>query len=235
MAAQKNPGRVEIIAKGDVQRVGYRDVVEKIARKLKIKGFVENLKPYDVNIIAEGEKENLNEFIKRIKIRKYSIDVEELAVEFKPHTGEFEYFEIKRGDWKDELGERLDVAGTVLYGIRDTLVDMKGTQEEMKGTQEEMKGTQEEMKGTQEEMKGTQEEMKGTQEEMKGTQEEMNTKLDRIADNTEEIKAHTSRILNIEANTEEIKENTSELKSVPERISLLEEDMVQVKKAMALV
>ena len=228
MAAQKNPKRVEIIAKGDVQRVGYRDVVEKIARKLKIKGFVENLKPYDVNIIAEGEKENLNEFIKRIKIRKYSIDVEELAVEFKPHTGEFEYFEIKRGDWKDELGERLDVAGTVLYGIRDTLVDMKGTQEEMKGTQEEMKGTQEEMKGTQEEMKGT-------QEEMKGTQEEMNTKLDRIADNTEEIKAHTSGIPNIEANTEEIKENTSELKSVPERISLLEEDMVQVKKAMALV
>ena len=34
-----------IIAKGEVQRVGYRDAVEKIARKLKLIGFVENLKP----------------------------------------------------------------------------------------------------------------------------------------------------------------------------------------------
>ena len=38
--------RIEIIAKGDVQRVGYRDMVEKIACKLKLAGFVENLKPY---------------------------------------------------------------------------------------------------------------------------------------------------------------------------------------------
>ncbi|RZB32635.1 MAG: hypothetical protein AEth_00313 [Candidatus Argoarchaeum ethanivorans] len=40
--------RIEIIAKGYVQRVGYRDMVERIARKLKLAGFVENLKPYDV-------------------------------------------------------------------------------------------------------------------------------------------------------------------------------------------
>jgi acylphosphatase len=46
--------RTEIIVKGEVQRVGYRDEVEKIARKLKIKGFVENLKPYDVRIVGEA-------------------------------------------------------------------------------------------------------------------------------------------------------------------------------------
>ena len=40
--------RVEIIAKGEVQRVGYRDIVQKIARKLNIAGSVENIKPYDV-------------------------------------------------------------------------------------------------------------------------------------------------------------------------------------------
>ncbi|MEA2074813.1 MAG: acylphosphatase, partial [Euryarchaeota archaeon] len=32
--------RAIITAKGEVQRVGYRDAVEKIARKLKITGFV---------------------------------------------------------------------------------------------------------------------------------------------------------------------------------------------------
>jgi acylphosphatase len=48
--------RAKIIVKGEVQRVGYRDAVEKIARKLSINGFVENLKPYDVRIVCEGEE-----------------------------------------------------------------------------------------------------------------------------------------------------------------------------------
>jgi len=36
-----------IHVKGKVQRVGYRDEVEEIARQLEITGFVENIKPYD--------------------------------------------------------------------------------------------------------------------------------------------------------------------------------------------
>ena len=40
--------RARIIGKGRVQRVGYRDEVEEIARRLGIKGFVENVKPYDI-------------------------------------------------------------------------------------------------------------------------------------------------------------------------------------------
>ncbi len=110
--------RAVIIAKGEVQRVGYRDTVEKIARKLKLTGFVENLKPYDVRIVAEGEQDVLDEFITQIRIEKHPItpiSVEDLNVEFESATDEFEYFEIKRGDWQDELGERLDIAGALLY------------------------------------------------------------------------------------------------------------------------
>ena len=110
--------RAVIIAKGEVQRVGYRDAVEKIARKLKLTGFVENLKPYDVRIVAEGKQDALDEFITHIRIEKHPItpiSVEDLDVRFEVATGEFEYFEIKRGDWQDELGERLDVAGALLY------------------------------------------------------------------------------------------------------------------------
>jgi acylphosphatase len=39
--------------------VGYRDEVEEIARKLNVTGFIENVKPYDVRIVAEGEDEHL--------------------------------------------------------------------------------------------------------------------------------------------------------------------------------
>jgi len=107
-----------IIAKGDVQRVGYRDTVEKIARKLKLAGFVENLKPYDVRIIAEGEDDVLNELITQIRIKDRPtspVSVEELDFEFVAATGEFEYFEIRRGEWAEELGERLDTAGALLH------------------------------------------------------------------------------------------------------------------------
>ena len=110
--------RVVIIAKGEVQRVGYRDAVEKIGRKLKLTGFVENLKPYDVRIVAEGEEETLNAFVAHVRITDHPIapiSVEELDVEFGAATGEFEYFEIRRGDWQDELGERMDAAGALLY------------------------------------------------------------------------------------------------------------------------
>ena len=110
--------RAVIIAKGEVQRVGYRDMVEKIAGKLELTGFVENLKPHSVRIVAEGEEEVLNEFAIQIRIKEHPIvpvSVEEVEVEFGAATGEFEYFEIKRGDPQEELGERMDAAGALLY------------------------------------------------------------------------------------------------------------------------
>ena len=99
-----------IIARGEVQRVGYRDVVERAARKMKLTGIVENIKPYDVKIICEGNKTSIDFFIKLIDIMEYPIEVEELEVSFEDSTGEFDYFEIKRGDMAEELGERLDIA-----------------------------------------------------------------------------------------------------------------------------
>jgi len=107
--------RVVIIAKGEVQRVGFRDEVERIARKLRLSGFVENIKPYDVRIVADGEADIISLFIEQIRIKKYPIDVEDIEVNFEDFKDEFEYFEIRRGEWHEELGERLDAAGKLLY------------------------------------------------------------------------------------------------------------------------
>lgn len=107
--------RVTLIAKGEVQRVGYRDDVERIARKLNITGYVENQKPYDVKIVAEGEAAVIDQFIERIKINRFPIDVEHVEVSFGDYKGEFEYFEIRRGEWQEEFWERLDIAGRLFY------------------------------------------------------------------------------------------------------------------------
>ncbi len=138
--------RAIIIAKGNVQRVGYRDVVEREAREMCLTGFVENIKPYDVKIVCEGENANLNSFIELIKIKMFPIDVKELDVSFEDATGDFEYFEIKRGDIVEELGERLDLA-------RGEMTKMIGKQDEMIGKQDEMIGKQDEMINTLENFK----------------------------------------------------------------------------------
>ncbi len=102
--------RAVITASGEVQRVGYRDVVERAARKMKITGFVGNIKPYDVRIVCEGDQASIDSFVRLVRIKEYPIDVEHLDIRFEDATGEFEYFEIKRGDMTEELGERLDIA-----------------------------------------------------------------------------------------------------------------------------
>lgn len=130
--------RAVIIAKGDVQRVGYRDAVERIARKMKFTGFIENIKPYDVRIVCEGEKGRVEAFIKQININEFPIDVEDLDVKFEDATGEFEYFEIKRGDWTEELGERLDSARAELKQNTLTLKEFRNeTNEVLKGFRED--------------------------------------------------------------------------------------------------
>jgi len=48
--------RVEITARDDVQKVGFRDAVQRAARKLGLSGTVQNLEPYDVRIVAEGRR-----------------------------------------------------------------------------------------------------------------------------------------------------------------------------------
>ncbi|MDF0591900.1 acylphosphatase, partial [Candidatus Methanocrinis natronophilus] len=106
--------RVEIVASGDVQKVGFRDVVQKIGRDLGLSGTVENREPYDVAIVAEGEVEALEDFVRALMIRDRLIQVRKLEVSWQEATGEFPYFKILRGEWHEELGESLDVANKLL-------------------------------------------------------------------------------------------------------------------------
>ena len=41
--------------------------------------------------------------------------MEDIVVNFEAFKGEFKYFEIRRGEWHEELGERLDVVRKLRY------------------------------------------------------------------------------------------------------------------------
>ncbi|MCQ8903852.1 MAG: acylphosphatase, partial [Methanothrix sp.] len=107
--------RAVVIASGDVQRVGYRDAVLKAARDLGISGYVKNIEPYDVEIVAEGEEDDLERFIEAVRIQRYPINVRSLSVRWEEATGEFPYFRIIRAEWTEELFERIDVAVALLH------------------------------------------------------------------------------------------------------------------------
>ncbi len=102
--------RANIIAKGKVQKVGYRDFVQDSARELGITGYVENLEDGNVKIVCEGEEPKIEGFIRDIKVKKDFIDVRETLVKYEAPTGEFKVFKIKYGDVPEELGDRLGAA-----------------------------------------------------------------------------------------------------------------------------
>ena len=102
--------RYSIQVSGTVQRVGYRHIVQNIARKLDITGCIANLEGYDVHIIAEGRVNDLEAFIKAIRIVEYPVEVEEISTVEEEYSGNFSYFKVNRGSPDEELAERFDTA-----------------------------------------------------------------------------------------------------------------------------
>jgi len=106
--------RVIIIAKGKVQKVRYRSKVKEIADELGIVGGAENLEDGSVRIVAEGKKEKLADFITRIKIKNYLIDVQDVSVSFEEASGGFDVFRKVISGTMYEVAERLDEAAGLL-------------------------------------------------------------------------------------------------------------------------
>lgn len=58
---------LEASIKGQVQGVGFRWTVVSFAEKLKITGWVKNLKNGDVQVLAQGSQTDLEKFLDSIK------------------------------------------------------------------------------------------------------------------------------------------------------------------------
>ncbi len=72
---------LRIIVKGRVQGVGYRWFARQAARDLGLTGFVRNLVNGDVEVVAQGEEELLNQLIKELNQGPAFAHVTELQTE----------------------------------------------------------------------------------------------------------------------------------------------------------
>jgi acylphosphatase len=87
--------RARITAQGVVQGVGYRFFVTRKARDYKIFGYVCNLPDGNVEVVAEGEKGLLLDFIKELRIGPGSATVTKIDVDWIDQPAEFNDFEVK--------------------------------------------------------------------------------------------------------------------------------------------
>ncbi|RQD81806.1 MAG: acylphosphatase [Methanocalculus sp. MSAO_Arc1] len=136
--------RFVAIADGRVQRVGYRDHVFEETFGMDISGYVKNLDTGEVEIVAEGQENDLLDLIKKINIIHKPIAVQSFRITWEQPTGVFSRFEIIRGDIQDEIFERMDYAGKVLHSIdrkMDTSLDKQDQMLEIgRETKEEIVG-----------------------------------------------------------------------------------------------
>ncbi|MFQ6083542.1 MAG: acylphosphatase [Candidatus Aminicenantia bacterium] len=89
--------RVHIYVSGRVQGVFFRDHTRTWAKSLDLTGWVMNLSDGRVEVIAEGEKENIEKLIKKLKEGPPSARVDEVDVKREEYRGEFGDFQIRWG------------------------------------------------------------------------------------------------------------------------------------------
>ncbi|MEM3074214.1 MAG: acylphosphatase, partial [Nitrososphaerales archaeon] len=174
--------RARIVVEGEVQGVGYRYYVRKAAWKLGLKGYVENLADGSVEVVVEGDRRSIEEFIKAINIVKPPINVVKVGVEYQPPTGEFKTFRIKTGTLEEEMVEGFST-GASYFEVMFTKQDqMLAKQDQMLAKQDQMLAKQDKMLEKQDQMLVKQDQMielqKQTLNEVKALRVELRTILD---------------------------------------------------------
>ena len=86
--------RVHIIVKGRVQGVGFRYFVRIKAKILGLKGYVRNCEDGTVEVVAEGDEDNIKKLIEFCKVGPPLATVLDLTYNYSSPTGEFDDFKI---------------------------------------------------------------------------------------------------------------------------------------------
>lgn len=84
-----------ILIKGEVQGVGYRYFVRRLALNMGLTGWVRNLYNGDVEIEVEGEKEKLDEFIKKIRSEHPWAIITDINIKYEKDLKNYSRFDIK--------------------------------------------------------------------------------------------------------------------------------------------
>lgn len=87
--------QAQIIVRGRVQGVFFRDFTHENATKLGLTGWVRNLTNGSVEALVEGEEVEIQKLIERLKIGPPASQVKEVEVKWLTSSGRFNNFSIR--------------------------------------------------------------------------------------------------------------------------------------------
>ena len=92
----KATARVHLKVSGRVQGVYFRASTVEEARRLRLTGWVMNCRDSSVEIVVEGEREQLEQLIRWCRSGPPGAQVQDVHTEWETPAGEFQSFFIRR-------------------------------------------------------------------------------------------------------------------------------------------
>ncbi|HEX3580576.1 MAG TPA: acylphosphatase [Thermoanaerobaculia bacterium] len=80
---------------GKVQGVGYRFFATRVARRLGLRGYIQNNRDGSVEAAVEGEKDAIDEWLEELKEGPRYAEVTKIDQESKEFTGRLPDFDVK--------------------------------------------------------------------------------------------------------------------------------------------
>lgn len=84
-----------IYVSGNVQGVGFRAAVRRHAELHRVKGYVCNLSDGKVEICAQGSEDQINQFIRTVKLKPGQGSISNLETKKKPLKQPYKSFDIR--------------------------------------------------------------------------------------------------------------------------------------------
>ncbi|HUP47418.1 MAG TPA: acylphosphatase [Thermoanaerobaculia bacterium] len=80
---------------GKVQGVGYRFFATRVARRLGLKGSIQNERDGSVEALVEGDRKAIDQWIEELKEGPRYAEVQRIDQETKEYTGRLPDFDVK--------------------------------------------------------------------------------------------------------------------------------------------
>ena len=88
-------GRLHAVVKGRVQGVSFRYYTQQRARQLGLVGYVRNQWDGNVEVVAEGSKDDLSELLAFLRVGPRAAFVTEVDTQWPAPSGSFDRFEVR--------------------------------------------------------------------------------------------------------------------------------------------
>lgn len=92
---EKEHNRLHAVVEGHVQGVGFRYFVLNCAQQLNLTGWVRNTHEGNVEVVAEGDRADLDELLEMLKRGPRISFVSRVRENWEPARGEFRLFDVR--------------------------------------------------------------------------------------------------------------------------------------------